>query len=501
MTNEPLLPAPIDWTLLTPLLIVFGTGVVAMCIEMLRPRKNNNAIVATTLVGLGTAAIAVLLQWDYSNVHTFGELFVSDRFARVIQLLVIAVTFTTVLYSEGYLRERRLPFGEYYPLVVWSASGAMMMATSTNLLIVFLGLEVLSISLYILAGLSNREQRSQEAALKYFLLGAFASAFLLYGISLLYGATGSTQMEALTAIWNTEMDRATPGLLYGGMTLVLVGFAFKVALVPFHMWTPDVYQGAPTSVTGFMAATSKVAAFAALFRFLHAAAPMADVWIPLLSILAVVTMFVGNVVALVQDDVKRILAYSSIAHAGYVLVALVAYGAIARQGGSPSPLALVYYLLAYSFMTVGAFAVVSLTTKGGKERTNLSDLYGLWERAPVPAAMLIIFMASLAGIPLTAGFFGKLFIFRDALDAGLPVLAILLAVNSVISVYYYLRIVFAAVVQKPTLHVPRFASPNFGLTATCLLCGLAVLALFFAAQPVIQEIITEAPREILVRLK
>lgn len=228
---------------------------------------------------------------------------------------------------------------------------------------------------------------------------------------------------------------------------------------------------------------------------------MADVWIPLLSILAIITMFVGNIVALVQEDVKRILAYSSIAHAGYVLVALVAYGAIAREGGSPSPLALVYYLLAYSFMTVGAFAVVSLTTKGGKERTNLSDLHGLWQRAPIPAAMLIIFMASLAGIPLTAGFFGKLFIFRDALDGGLPALAILLAVNSVISVYYYLRIVFAAVVQKPTLHVPRFASPNFGLTATCLLCGLAVLALFFAAQPVIQEINTEAPREILVRLK
>ncbi|MER3466235.1 MAG: NADH-quinone oxidoreductase subunit N, partial [Armatimonadota bacterium] len=196
----------------------------------------------------------------------------------------------------------------------------MIMATSTNLLIVFLGLEVLSISLYILAGLSNREQRSQEAALKYFLLGSFASAFLLYGISLLYGATGSTQMEALTAIWQTDMDPATTGLLYGGMTLVLVGFGFKVALVPFHMWTPDVYQGAPTSVTGFMAATSKVAAFAALFRFLEGSMQMADVWIPLLSILAIATMIVGNVVALVQEDVKRILAYSSIAHAGYVLV-------------------------------------------------------------------------------------------------------------------------------------------------------------------------------------
>lgn len=501
MRNEVLAPASIDWTLLAPLLIVFGTGVVAMCVEMLRPRQNNNTIVITTLLGLAAAGVAVIIQWNYPLSQTFGELFVSDRFARIVQLLIIAVTFATVLYSEGYLRERRLPFGEYYPLVVWSASGAMIMATSTNLLIIFLGLEVLSISLYILAGLSNREQSSQEAALKYFLLGAFASAFLLYGISLLYGATGSTQIEAITSIWHTEMDHATTGLLYGGMTLVLVGFGFKVALVPFHMWTPDVYQGAPTSVTGFMAATSKVAAFAALFRFLDGSMPMADIWIPLLSILAVVTMTVGNLVALVQEDVKRILAYSSIAHAGYVLVALVAYGAIAREGGVPSSLAVVYYLSAYSFMTVGAFAVISLTTKGGKERTRLSDLYGLWERAPIPAAMLIIFMASLAGIPLTAGFFGKLFIFRDALDADLTVLAILLAVNSVISVYYYLRIVFAAVVQKPTLHAPRFATPNFGLTATCLLCGLAVLALFFAAQPVIQEISTEAPQEILVRLR
>ncbi len=491
-----LTPAPIDWVLLMPLLIVFGTGVVGMCIEMLRPRSNNNAIVATTLLGLGAAAAYLIGTWEYPTLHTFGELFLSDRVAKILQLLIIAITFTTVLYSEGYLRERRLPFGEYYPLLVWSATGAMIMATSTNLLIVFLGLEVLSISLYILAGLSNREQQSQEAALKYFLLGAFASAFLLYGISLLYGATGTTQMEDLRAIWNTPLDKPTVGLLYAGLTLILVGFAFKVALVPFHMWTPDVYQGAPTSVTGFMAAAAKVGAFAALVRFLDYATPMSDAWVPMLSALAILTMTVGNLVALVQKDVKRILAYSSIAHAGYVLVAVVAYGVLSREGSAAQPISVVYYLIAYSFMTVGAFAVVSLATRGGRERTELNDLNGLWERAPLPAAMMIVFMASLAGIPLTAGFLGKLLIFRDALDAGLVVLAIALAVNSVISAYYYLRIVLATVVQKPALHAPRFANPNAGLVATCLVCGLAIFALFFAAQPVLREL--EAPQEVFV---
>jgi NADH-quinone oxidoreductase subunit N len=496
MQND-LIPAPIDWVLLMPMLIVFGSGVVGMCIEMLRPRQNNNAIVLMTLVGLAAAGAYLIGAWDYPVTRTLGDLFLSDRTARVLQLLIIVISFTTVLYSEGYLRERRLPFGEYYPLVVWSATGAMIMATTTNLLIVFLGLEVLSIALYILAGLSNREQASQEAALKYFLLGAFASAFLLYGISLLYGATGTTQMEDLRAIWNQPLERPTVGLLYAGLTLVLVGFGFKVALVPFHMWTPDVYQGAPTSVTGYMAAAAKVGAFAALLRFLTYSIPMSDAWVPMLSVLALLTMTVGNLVALVQKDVKRILAYSSIAHAGYVLVALIAYGVLARESASAQPTSVLYYLIAYSFMTVGAFAVVSLATRGGRERTELSDLYGLWERAPLPAAMMIVFMASLAGIPLTAGFLGKLLIFRDALDAGLIVLAIALAINSVISAYYYLRIVLATVVQKPTLHAPRFAKPNAGLLATCLVCGLAIFALFFAAQPVLGQL--EAPKEVFVQ--
>lgn len=484
MDSTALTPAPFDWPAMYPIIAVFATGAVAMAVEMLRPKRNNNAIVGICLLGLAAAAWLDVVNWNRQGISLNG-LFVNDRFGQVIQLLLIAVTFITILYSEGYLREKRLPFGEYYPLVLWSAVGGMIMATSQDLLIIFLGLEVLSIALYVLSGLSSREKRSQESALKYFLLGAFASGFLLYGISFVYGATGSTNVSSIMDLMRMPaVDASNINLLYAGLGLILVGFGFKAALVPFHMWTPDVYQGAPTTVTGFMAAGSKVAAFAALIRFLDGAVDLRSVWLPIVMGLAVVTMTVGNLIALVQKDAKRILGYSSIAHAGYILVALAAFGTSTGTAGAVGYNTIVYYLVSYSLMTLGAFAVLSLTAKNGQEGTRLEDFYGMWQRSPFAAAMMIVFMASLAGIPPLAGYVGKFLIFRDALHADLVWLAIVLAINSVISAFYYLRIVYAIVVQRPELHATRFARMNVGLFLACALCAGLLFAIGIGYEPV-----------------
>jgi NADH-quinone oxidoreductase subunit N len=362
----------------------------------------------------------------------------------------------------------------------------MIMATTHDLLIMFLGLEVLSIALYVLAGLSSKEKRSQESALKYFLLGAFASGFLLYGIALVYGATGSTNAAMVSRLleMKSEVDINNVRILYAGLGLLMVGFGFKAAVVPFHMWTPDVYQGAPTTVTGFMAAGSKVAAIAALFRFLEFSSGMAAIWIPMVLVLGVLTMTIGNLIALVQTDIKRILGYSSIAHAGYLLVAIAAYGSLGASGTPIGSQTLVYYLIAYSVMTIGAFAVLSLTARNGKEGTRLEDFYGLWKTAPFVAGTMIVFMWSLAGLPPMAGFFGKYMIFTDLVDAGMLSIALILAVNSVLSVFYYVKIVLAIAVMEPGVRPTEFAKANSGLITVTTLCALLVIGLGIAIGPV-----------------
>lgn len=475
-------PPKIDWMSILPMVLVVGTGIVALIVEMLRPKRNNNLIVGVSLVGLATAMVALAMQLRAPDLESFGGMVYRDRFAVTFQMLIVLATGLTVLFSEGYLRAKRIPFGEFYPLVLWSASGAMLMATSKNLLILFLGLEVLSIALYVLAGMSRGERKSEESALKYFLLGAFASAFLLYGIAFVFGATGSLHLDAIAASWNAE-DPHMRNLMLFGLALVLLGLGFKAAFVPFHQWTPDVYQGAPTNVTAFMAAVSKIGAIAALWRVLAgslttgAEVQLQEYWFPVLMVIAVITMTVGNLVALRQRDVKRILGYSSIAHAGYILVAVLAHMQRPDEIGIGTT---VYYLLSYSLMTIGAFAVVSLTAKDGKEGTRLSDLNGLWHRAPFATGCLIVFMASLIGVPPTAGFFGKLMIFDDAIRTGLMPLAILLAVNSIISVYYYVGIAKAAFVDDEGAIRRETGPVHAGLTGACLLCAAGIfLAVVF----------------------
>lgn len=475
-------PVPqIELAAVAPILIVIVTGIAAMIVELIFPNRNNNLAVAISLVGLVVAGVAAVFQFGQMPHEALGAMVVLDRFGSVMQLLLIVSCALAVLLSEGYLREKRIPFGEFYPLVLWSTAGGMIMSTSNNLLVIFIGLEILSIALYVLAGMSRNEEKSEESALKYFLLGAFASAFLLYGIAMFYGATGGLHLGGFDAAWSTGAAFVRNLLLFG-FGLLMIGIGFKSAFVPFHQWTPDVYQGAPTNVTAFMAAGSKIAAIAVLWRVLGAMGAMIDYWLPVMFWIAILTMTVGNLVALLQKDVKRILGYSSIAHAGYLLVAVLAHVRNPSEIGFGT---VAYYLLAYSLMTIGAFAIVTLTAREGKESTDLSTLNGLVQREPAAAIALVIFMVSLIGIPPTAGFFGKLQIFQDAVNAGLLPLAIVLAVNSAISIYYYLGIAFAAfVVEKPS-DAP-LAKMNPALSATTWLCAAGLVLATFLSYPLMR---------------
>jgi len=473
----------IYWPALLPVLIVIVTGIIALIPEIMTPRRDNTPIVIISLLGLAVAAYTVTIQYGQTIGSTFGGMIQNDDFGLTMQLLIIGATFVAILFSDGYLREKRIPFGEFYPLILWSAVGAMVMSTTTNLLMIFLGVEILSISLYVLAGMSRREEKSEESALKYFLLGAFASAFLLYGIALTYGATGSLDLGLVGYTWHRG-DPSSRTLLLFGLGMMLIGLSFKASFVPFHQWTPDVYQGAPTNVTTFMASASKIGAFGALVRVLDgfAGRELVGYWLPALFWVAILTMVFGNLIAIVQKDVKRILGYSSIAHAGYMLVGILAHYK-APEHVSLSPL--VYYLLSYALMTIGAFAVVSLVAKGGKEGTRLRDLHGLWQRSPLVASALILFVASLIGIPPTSGFFGKFLIFSSALSSGLAPLAIVLAVTSIISVYYYLGIAVAVFVADEGAEKAQSAKVRTGLAVTFALCCAGIVGAVVFITPVL----------------
>jgi NADH-quinone oxidoreductase subunit N len=468
----------IDWISVLPFIAIVGTGILALIIEMLKIKGGKRLVVATALLGLVVTGITIFMQIGGVYQESFGGMLTNDRLGLVLQLLLVVSCFLCVLFSEEYLREKKIAYGEFYPLVLWSTCGAMLMVSTRSLLVIFLGLEILSISLYVLAGMSRREHKSEESALKYFLLGAFASAFLLFGIAFIYGATGSLSIDSLFLTRQLHQP-AQLALSLIGLGFMLIGLGFKSAFVPFHQWTPDVYQGAPTNVTAFMAAGSKIAALGVLCRILGCAPSFSQYLLPILFWIAILTMIIGNLAAVVQKDVKRILGFSSIAQAGYILVAVIAQ---VKNGNNGSYGTMVFYLLAYSLMTIGAFAVISLVAKDGKEDTRLADLNGLWKRSPFAAGSLIVFMASLIGIPFTAGFAGKLMIFRDALATGLTPLAIVLAVCSIISVAYYLQIGIAVFVADEDAEREQ-AKSTAGVLSVCALSALGVLGLFVFAGP------------------
>ncbi|MEE9276138.1 MAG: NADH-quinone oxidoreductase subunit N [bacterium] len=464
----------VDWAALAPVLIVVGGGVFVLMWDAFLPDRDRTFLIALTLGVLASAMGAALsTPVEAGAASSMGGMYLFDGFSRFVFVLILFAGFFSVLIAASQSSLEEAPAGEYFCLILFASAGMMLMAASRNLLMVFVGLEIFSLSLYILAGYLRSRSEGNEAALKYFLLGSFASGFLLYGMALIYGATGSVDLvEVARRLAAHPPARSASFLL--GVGFVVVGLSFKVAAAPFHMWTPDVYEGSPTAVTAFMAVGPKVAAFAAFFRFVLALAPHAGAELEaVLWGLAVLTMTVGNVVAIWQGNVKRMLAYSSIAHAGYLLVALTA----SRGGGQLATGGFLYYMLVYAFMTMGAFCVVVAAGGGGGERTRIDDYAGMGYSRPALAAAMAIFMVSLAGLPPTGGFVAKFYVFGAAVRAGHLWLAIIAVLNSVISVYYYLRLVVVMYMREPAGgeggEAPDRLSPRSAYVFAALLLGVA----------------------------
>jgi NADH-quinone oxidoreductase subunit N len=424
-----------------PELLLVGAAVVALLLGAIARRIEPVALLVVSLVGVVGAAAACVMLWDWDGGLTVlaGSVAV-DRFGVVVRLILLGTAAFGLLYGHHYFERSGELRPEFYPLVLFATAGMTLIAVAADLIVVFLALEILSLSLYVLTGFSLR-LGSVEGAMKYFLLGAFSSAFFLFGVAMAYGATGSTRLaDVATALAGRSDDLA---LALAATGLLVVGFAFKVSAVPFHMWTPDVYQGAPTAVTAFMSAGTKVAAFAALIRVLNVALqPMTIDWRPLVWGLAALSVVAGSVLAIAQTDIKRLLAYSSIAHAGFVLTGLVAAGA-AGIGAA------LYYLGAYALTILGAFGVVMLVSARGEQRTTLTSYAGLGRRSPVLAGLLALFLVSLTGIPPTAGFVAKVNVFRAATEAGAWPLALIGVVASVAAAFFYLRVIVLMYMHEP----------------------------------------------------
>lgn len=469
----PTLPPPaLDWTVLVPVLLVTGTACLCLLLDLVPPRQRKGHLAAVGVLGVGAALAASALLWRHPPAR-FQTVLALDGFALFFNGIVCTSTALALLLSAGYVRRQGTEVGEYYVLMLFAAVGMMLMAAALDLLVVFLGLELMSLCLYVLAGFFRDRPESHESALKYFLLGAFASGFFLYGVALLYGATGTTSLPGLAA----AVAEGPPGrdwMVLGGLALLLVGLGFKTSTVPFHQWAPDVYQGAPTAVTALIATGSKAGAFAALVRVLDGLPGLQPDWSALLWGLAVLTMTVGNVVALVQGHVKRLLAYSSVAHVGYILVGLTV-------GVDAGGAAVLYYLLVYALATTGAFGVVLLLERAGpdgvaREAVELDAYAGLGSRHPVLALALTLFLLSLIGMPPTAGFVGKLALFSAAVERGYVGLTVVAVLNSVVAAYYYLRLIVFMYMRDPEgPEVRARLSPAAGLSLAVAAWGTVYL--------------------------
>ncbi len=459
----PVTLSAVDFAALLPVWVLAAAACLALVVDLLWRRRGATVAAWTALVGTVATGVAV---WTVRGVDqpVFSGMLLVDPFSSFFAALITGVTLVAILFSWDYVRRTDIHRGEYYGLMLFSALGMVLMAEAGDLLMIFLGLELMSLSLYVLAGFRRERAESSEAALKYFLLGAFASGFLLYGIALLYGATGTTNLERMAG-YLAGSPLAGSVLLLVGAVLLLVGFAFKISAVPFHMWTPDAYEGAPTGVTAFMAAGAKAAGFAALVRVAAQVLPHVSLDLgALLAPVAVLTIIVGNVVAILQNNLKRMLAYSSIAHAGYALVGVVA-------GGVAGNSAVLFYLVVYAARTMGAFGALTLLGRGLDERVDVRELGGVGRRHPALALLFTLFMIGLAGIPPTAGFAGKLFVFRAAVASGHTGLVVVAVLASVVSVYYYLRPVVVMYMQEPSgspVEVSRSGAAGLALALTAL---------------------------------
>ncbi|HEU4528756.1 MAG TPA: NADH-quinone oxidoreductase subunit NuoN [Actinomycetota bacterium] len=425
-----------------PELILVGAGIVALLVGVIARRAEPLLLLFIAMAGVAGAAAASVLLWDWEGGLTvLADAIATDRFAVVARLILLGVAALGLVLGHHYFQRSGELRTEFYALVLFATSGMTLITASADLITMFLALEILSLSLYVLTGSSAR-LGSVEGAMKYFLLGAFSSAFFLYGVAMAYGATGSTRLaEVATALGGRTGSMA---LALAAMVLLAIGFGFKVAAVPFHMWTPDVYQGAPTAVTAFMSAGTKVAAFAAFMRVFNVAfQPLGWDWTPVIWALAAVSMIVGSVLAIAQTDIKRMLAYSSIAHAGFVLTGMTAPG---RTGMSAS----LFYLLAYALMIVGAFGVVMLVSSRGEAATSLGSYRGLYRQSPWLAGLFSLFLLSMAGIPPTAGFIAKVGVFGAAIDAGHWELALIGLLASVVAAFFYIRVMVLMYMHEPS---------------------------------------------------
>jgi NADH-quinone oxidoreductase subunit N len=443
------MPMP-DITPVIPEILMACLALAVMMLDLAIKRKGITALLAIiTAVFVGASMLS-------SSGQAFSGMFISDGYSFFFKLIFLISLVLSVLISVRYIKIEKVDFGEYYSLMLFSTLGMMIMASAGDIIVLYLGLELMALSVYVLAGFLRHDTRSNEAALKYFLLGAFASAFLLYGTSMIYGLTGTTNLKAIAQFLAAKGGSHDPAVMLSVM-LFVVAFGFKIAAAPFHMWAPDVYEGAPTSITAFMSVGPKAAGFAVFGRvFLLAFGNVQMEWAGIVIPIVILTMAVGNIIAIAQTNIKRMLAYSSIAHAGYALIGIVV-------GGPDGIASMMNYLFIYAFMNLGAFAIVILLRTEGFKGEAISDYEGLAKSHPLAAALMLIFMFSLTGIPPTAGFWGKFYLFMAAVNAGYTWLAIVAVLFSAISAYFYLRIVMYMYMKEPKTEIALSTSASTGI--------------------------------------
>ncbi len=459
----------INFAAIMPSLVLSCFGMLLLLLNVFLPKGKTNLVAWLSVVALVVTGFVSLGAWNDPQFGFAGHVAL-DNFATFFNITFLIAAALSILMSDGYLKREEYMVGEYYPLILFTTAGAMWMASGTDMMTIFLGLEVLSISLYVLAGFLRTKTDSNEAGLKYFLLGAFSTGFLLYGIALIYGVTGTTNVADIGLYLSAHPGELSNPMTLAGMVLLSTGFLFKIGAAPFHMWAPDVYQGAPTPITAFMSAGPKAAALAAFMRVLTLGlGGLQDEWTSILWVLAVLTMTVGNVVAIYQKNLKRMLAYSSIAHAGYALVGIVAANEIGMSG-------ILFYMLAYTFMNIGAFGILVLAGKKGEENLTLEGFSGFGYKRPLLGVAMAIFLFSLMGIPPMAGFAGKFFIFAGAIKAGYIWLAVIAMLNSAVSLYYYLR-VMVYMYFKDAVEEYDWVTMNVGAVVSIVLALIGVLYL------------------------
>ncbi len=471
-----------DFLGILPELIVVLTALLAIIVDVAAKEKNPSASLGVVVFGLALAGVLSLVSLSDKEMLMSGQLF-NDGFSSWFRALFAFIGVATAIFSPLYMKFRHMRLGEYYALLTMCVFGMMVMAGAANLLLFFVGLETMSISLYVLVGLRRGDSDSVEAGMKYLILGAFSSAFLLYGMALIYGGIGS--LDYLVIEQTLSESSGIGPMTVSGIALLLVGFAFKISAVPFHFWTPDVYEGSPTTIMAFMSTGAKAAAFVGLIRvFGVALASTSEHWIGALSVIAVLTMTVGNVVALRQQSVKRLLAYSSIAHAGYLLVGIVA-------GSHEAFAASAYYLIGYSLMNLGAFGVLILLNQRGKGDYSFDALRGMGVVHPLLGLTMTVFMLSLIGIPPTAGFFGKLYVFSAAINEGYLLLVIIGLLNSAVAAFYYLKIISIMYMAKPEgdVEIPQ----PVGYKAVLAVSAILILAIGLFPEQLISAMLIALP--------